>query len=126
MFSVPPGFPSILWRDRMVPPGSLVGPVQENEFLELTCRVLGGWPTPTVTWWIGGKQITSEIGKQGTGTADDQGVVWAILRLKAYRNIFQVPIICHAQTSDLVLPKTNAASIDITCKFFIFGIENIK
>lgn len=45
----------ILWGGRAVV--GTIGPLSEDEKVELSCRSEGGRPQPALTWWLRGHQL---------------------------------------------------------------------
>ena len=109
----------IIYRNRNIRPGVKLGPVLEDETIQITCKTIGGWPIPKVTWWENGRKLDSEMKTLGSRLADDVGIVLAILTIKATREMVDRTLVCHAHTNDKVIPKTTAILLDITCKYML-------
>ena len=90
-----------------------VGPVMEDDPVEIRCETQGGRPTPQVTWWRAGKELPA------TTNHDDKSS-WAVITLEATRDLLRVPLLCHASIDHppptQVRPRTTAVTVDITRK----------
>ncbi|XP_066982841.1 uncharacterized protein [Macrobrachium rosenbergii] len=117
---VPPGPPAVIWEGREMV--GTVGPLQENQLTELTCRSVGGRPSPTLTWWSEGRELPLLYANSSLDPVTGTSVVEATLSVTAKRELQGGSLTCYALTpshlnaSDAatVPPRSASVSLNIT------------
>ncbi|XP_071543617.1 uncharacterized protein [Panulirus ornatus] len=117
---IPPGPPVILWNGRSVV-GAL-GPLEEGQRTELTCRSSGGRPSPMLTWWERGRRLSPLSANATMDSITGTYTTEATLSITATRELLGVTLTCHAHTptsshtreTAIVQPRTASVSLNIT------------
>ncbi|XP_045127676.1 hemicentin-1-like isoform X2 [Portunus trituberculatus] len=106
---VPPGDPTILSEDgREV---DILGPYNEGDTISVTCRVIGGQPSPRVSWFQE-QQVLDEEAEQR-----EKQVVKNTLRLGPLtREHFGTNYSCQAVNSDQVGPRSKEVTLQMYLK----------
>ncbi|XP_069943594.1 nephrin-like isoform X2 [Cherax quadricarinatus] len=102
---VPPGPPIILNSIG----GTLehtVGPLEEGAHTQLTCRSVGGTPTPTLTWWRDGERLDQVGSVRGTGVESRISVVGS-------RTLQGATLTCQALNNNITEPSSTSLTINV-------------
>ncbi|XP_043219995.1 nephrin-like [Amphibalanus amphitrite] len=103
---VPPERPIILYNTRTVT--GRIGPLQEDEPLELVCLSQGGRPAPRVRWFRGSRLL------DGTDRSAGAGQVTNELRLPPLgRSDLDTRLVCAASNNNISQPAVNDVHLDI-------------
>ncbi|XP_066587732.1 neural cell adhesion molecule 2-like isoform X2 [Prorops nasuta] len=108
---VPPEQPTILdaWDGRIL--NGTAGPYEERDSPQLTCRVTGGKPEPTVRWLINGQVRDEEIEKNAGDVIENKLTLEHISRADLGSNLT-----CQARNTDLIDPKETSITLDLNLK----------
>ncbi|XP_071530540.1 nephrin-like isoform X2 [Panulirus ornatus] len=102
---VPPGPPIILSSlGRQL--GHTVGPLEEGAHAQLTCRSVGGSPTPTLTWWRDGERLDQVGSVRGSGVESRISVV-------ASRTLHGATLTCQALNNNITEPSSTSLTINV-------------
>ncbi|XP_066938988.1 kin of IRRE-like protein 2 isoform X1 [Macrobrachium rosenbergii] len=93
---VAPGPPVVIWEGREMV--GTVGPLQENQPTELTCRSVGGRPAPSLTWWSEGRELPLLHTHSSLDPVTGTSVVEATLSVTAKRELQGGSLTCYART----------------------------
>ncbi|XP_042204213.1 nephrin-like isoform X2 [Homarus americanus] len=102
---VPPGPPIILNKigGQL---GHAVGPLEEGSHTQLTCRSVGGYPTPTLTWWKNGERLDQVSSIRGTG-------VEARVMFEAARDVQGATLTCQALNNNITEPSSTSLTVNV-------------
>ncbi|XP_064103223.1 hemicentin-1-like [Macrobrachium nipponense] len=117
---VPPGPPVVMWEGREMV--GTVGPLQENQLTELTCRSVGGSPAPSLTWWNEGRELPLLHSHSSWDPVTGSSVVEASLSVTAKRELQGGSLTCYAHTpahlnaseGAIIPPRSASVSLNIT------------
>ncbi|XP_064108652.1 hemicentin-1-like isoform X1 [Macrobrachium nipponense] len=117
---IPPGPPMVIWDGRGVV--GTVGPLKETERVDLTCRSVGGRPTPTITWWNDERPLPILNFHSTSDAATGTYLVEATLSISGKRELQGAPLTCqvhiptdhHLLNSPSLHPKTVSVTLNIT------------
>ncbi|XP_064098639.1 uncharacterized protein LOC135209791 [Macrobrachium nipponense] len=117
---VPPGPPVVIWEGREMV--GTVGPLQENQLTELTCRSVGGRPAPSLTWWNEGRELPLLYANSSLDPVTGTSVVEATLSVTAKRELQGGSLTCYARTpthlnaseAAIIPPRSASVALNIT------------
>ncbi|XP_068202711.1 uncharacterized protein [Palaemon carinicauda] len=117
---IPPGPPMVILDGRGVV--GTVGPLKESERVDLTCRSVGGRPTPTVTWWNEKRPLPVLKFHSTSDSATGTYLVEATLSISGRRELQGAPLTCqvhiptepHLLNSPSLHPKTVSVTLNVT------------
>ncbi|XP_066989859.1 nephrin-like [Macrobrachium rosenbergii] len=121
---ISPGPATIFWKGRETEQGT-VGPLQEDERASLTCRSVGGKPSPTVIWNFGKDAIAPTDTKFNFDPVTGTYTVESTITVTAERGMVGHRLTCSAHTSiggqsrdasnkPVVRSRSASVSLDIT------------
>ncbi|XP_042207122.1 nephrin-like [Homarus americanus] len=87
---------------------NIVGPFTEGDILRLACRVMGGSPPPTVTWWEGPVLLDMTHEVETLDQVTNTLVVPSLTRRDLHRSVT-----CQAANSNLTAPLSTTVSLDM-------------
>ncbi|XP_042888775.1 nephrin-like, partial [Penaeus japonicus] len=93
---IPPGPPMIMWGGRGVV--GTIGPLSEDEQVELSCRSEGGRPQPALTWWLRGHRVELLDVHSTSDNATDTYWVEGHITVTASRDLQGAALSCHVHT----------------------------
>ncbi|XP_064103221.1 uncharacterized protein LOC135213185 [Macrobrachium nipponense] len=99
-----------------------VGPLQENQLTELTCRSVGGSPAPSLSWWNEGRELPLLHSHSSWDPVIGSSVVEATLSVTAKRELQGGSLTCYAHTpahlnaseGAIIPPRSASVSLNIT------------
>ena len=113
-----------------------IGPVGVDTYVEITCLVFGGRPTPKVTWWRDGALLDDVM--EADGAAAPASKAAALVANSAASNVAEAPsasnvlrfgptsrmhqgtaLTCQAKNSALTSPLSARIEIDLLCKYLL-------
>ncbi|XP_064098553.1 LOW QUALITY PROTEIN: uncharacterized protein LOC135209720 [Macrobrachium nipponense] len=103
---VPPGPPVVIWEGREMV--GTVGPLQENQLTELTCRSVGGRPSPALTWWNEGRELPLLYANSSLDPVTGTSVSEATLSVAPKRELQGGSLTCDARTPTTSTPHEEA------------------
>ncbi|KAK4304572.1 hypothetical protein Pmani_023451 [Petrolisthes manimaculis] len=86
----------------------VAGPFPEGAEITLSCQVLGGHPRPQVTWWHEGS-LLDDVSEVKTGQVTRNALSLPPLT----RGDLNKTLTCQASNSDLIMPLSQAITIDM-------------
>ncbi|XP_064103220.1 uncharacterized protein LOC135213183 [Macrobrachium nipponense] len=122
---VPPGPPVVMWEGREIV--GTVGPLQENQLTELTCRSEGGRPAPSLTWLNEGRELPLLHSHSSWDPVTGTSIAEATTSVTAKRELQGASLTCYARTPSqpstsgdtTILPRSASVSLSIT----LFPVE---
>ncbi|XP_043219892.1 nephrin-like [Amphibalanus amphitrite] len=105
---IPPGEPEFIHDGQTV--SGIIGPLQEGQPLEVTCRSRGGRPPPRVTWFRDGRLLDdTDSGDQGSGQVTN------VLRLPPLgRDDLHSSLVCSAANNNISSPVISKLVIEMS------------
>ncbi|XP_053209972.1 hemicentin-1-like [Panonychus citri] len=86
----------------------VIGPFLRGTTLRLTCKAIGGDPSPSIRWWKGGNMVDDSYQISQNRTVSNEFIVENIDR----DNLLTV-LTCLVSNTDLIPPKEVSVSIDM-------------
>ncbi|XP_022238347.1 protein turtle-like [Limulus polyphemus] len=96
---------------------SLIGPYNEGESLQLFCDVLGGDPSPEVTWWRESVLLDNTYNMTETGTVSNE-----LLILTLERHDLMAAFSCCASNYNQSLPISSTVTVDMNFRPLVLTI----
>ncbi|XP_064103474.1 nephrin-like, partial [Macrobrachium nipponense] len=117
---VPPGPPVVMWEGREMV--GTVGPLQENQLTELTCRSVGGSPAPSLSWWNEGRELPLLLSHSSWDPVTGTSTTEATVSVTAKRELQGASLTCYtrmpsqpsASGDARILPRSVSVSLSIT------------
>ncbi|XP_064103228.1 uncharacterized protein LOC135213189 isoform X2 [Macrobrachium nipponense] len=117
---VPPGPPVVMWEGREMV--GTVGPLQENQLTELTCRSEGGSPAPSLSWWNEGRELPLLLSHSSWDPVTGTSTTEATVSVNAKRELQGASLTCYARMPSQprasgdarILPRSVSVSLSIT------------
>ncbi|CRL01064.1 CLUMA_CG014257, isoform A [Clunio marinus] len=106
-----PEYPVVLNRRGRPLNGTVLGPKEEGDDVLLTCRVVGGRPTPMVRWLVNGLIVDEQV-EQSTGDLNENRLMWPSVQRSDLNSIFT----CQAINTQLVEPRESSFVLDLHLK----------
>ncbi|XP_066249779.1 protein turtle homolog A-like [Euwallacea similis] len=86
----------------------VIGPLEEESDLVLTCEVRGGSPSPTVSWFVNERLVDGQVGPM------DSNVIVNKLEIKKLtRNQLNSTFKCQASNTKLMMPTEQTVRLDL-------------
>ncbi|KAG0415590.1 hypothetical protein HPB47_007206 [Ixodes persulcatus] len=108
---IPPGKPVIKYVSKLTVEesvASVIGPFNEGDRLVLLCEVIGGHPTPSITWHLGSAEMDHVISQ----VQSEKSIAWVeIERLE--RRHFMNELTCSASSGGVVIPQKTSVMVDL-------------
>ncbi|CAG9863888.1 unnamed protein product [Phyllotreta striolata] len=117
---VPPEPPTVLdkWGRHL---NKTIGPYNEGDDITLTCRTVGGHPTPVVRWLVNGLIVDDEF-EHNAGDVIENILTWPAIRRKDLDALFT----CQAVNTKLTEPKEAFVVLKINLRPLTAEIMEVK
>ncbi|CAH1393936.1 unnamed protein product [Nezara viridula] len=114
--SVPPEYPALFdkWGRQL---NGTVGPLDEGDEVQLTCRVIGGKPEPEVRWLVNGVVVDDEY-EHNSGDVIENRLNWRAVSRKDLNSIFS----CEANNTLLSEPRESSVVLQLYLRPLVVNI----
>ena len=92
-----------------------LGPYKIGQSVKITCEVLGGRPSPSVTWWRDHHLVDEDFSTDTQYKVSNQMTIKNIQRADLH-SIFT----CQASNNNVSVPVSTSVKLDITCNSLYF------
>ncbi|XP_066907688.1 nephrin [Halyomorpha halys] len=114
--TVPPEYPALFdkWGRQL---NGTVGPLDEGDEVQLTCRVIGGKPEPEVRWLVNGVVVDDEY-EHNSGDVIENRLNWRAVSRKDLNSIFS----CEANNTMLSEPRESSVVLQLYLRPLVVNI----